>query len=50
MRKEGRAALKGGGNFDISDQFEDDNNEGSPNTREVDSAGLQIVSFLGYHF
>jgi TolB-like protein len=44
-------ALKGGGKFDISDQFGDDNSDDSSEiTEEVDSAGLQIVLFLGYHF
>jgi len=42
-------ALKGGGNFDISDQFENDNDDGAFTTREVDSAGLQITSYFGYH-
>ncbi len=43
--------LKGGGNFDISDQFENDNtDDATPITREVNSAGLQIMSFFGYHF
>ncbi|MCK4753716.1 MAG: hypothetical protein KAS58_00700 [Calditrichia bacterium] len=47
-------ALKGGGKFDTSDQLpEDAQNEDSAGIifpREVDSSGLQIVLYLGYHF
>jgi TolB-like protein len=44
-------ALKGGGKFDISDQFSDVSNNTNPGlSGEVDSAGLQLVSFLGFHF
>ena len=42
--------LKGAGKFDISDQITDEN-EGDPGTsRELDSGGLQLVIFIGYHF
>ena len=42
--------LKGGGNFDVSDQVENENINNTFITREVNSAGLQILLFLGYHF
>jgi hypothetical protein len=45
-------ALKGGGKFNISDQFEDTsiNDDGSLDQAEIDSNGLQTVVFIGYHF
>lgn len=47
-------ALKGGGKFNTSDQLPGDaHNEDSAGIifpREVDSSGLQIVLYLGYHF
>jgi TolB-like protein len=43
--------LKGGGKFDTSDQFGDENIDSSTGiAREVDSGGLQTVIFIGYHF
>lgn len=43
-------ALKGAGKFDISNQITDAN-EGDPGiSRELDSGGLQLVVFIGYHF
>jgi hypothetical protein len=42
--------LKGGGKFDTSDQFEDIGDGSGGITREVDSGGLQLVIFVGYHF
>jgi hypothetical protein len=45
-------ALKGGGKFDISDQFDDTsgNDDGSLEQAEIDSNGLQTALFIGYHF
>jgi TolB-like protein len=47
-------ALKGGGKFDTSDQLPVDNPDGDSGgiiyPREVNSAGLQIVLYFGYHF
>jgi TolB-like protein len=47
-------ALKGGGKFDTSDQLPVDNANdeslGIIYPKEVNSAGLQIVLYLGYHF
>lgn len=43
--------LKGGDKFDTSDQFEGENTDGSTGIEgEVDSGGLQLVLFVGYHF
>ncbi|MCK4558541.1 MAG: hypothetical protein KAV45_02085 [Calditrichia bacterium] len=45
-------ALKGGGKFNTSDQLPRDaqNEAGIIFPREVDSSGLQIVFYFGYHF
>ena len=42
--------LKGAGKFDISDQLGDDENENVGAADELDSGGLQLVLFIGYHF
>ena len=47
-------ALKVGGKFDTTDQLPDnvqnEDADGVIYPREVDSSGLQIVLYLGYHF
>jgi opacity protein-like surface antigen len=42
--------LKGAGKFDISDQLSDEANENVGTSGELDSGGLQLVLFIGYHF
>ncbi len=42
--------LKGAGKFDISDQVTDENDDNLGLSKELDSGGLQLVLFIGYHF
>jgi len=42
--------LKGAGKFDLTSQLTDANDEPFDISRELDSGGLQLAIFIGYHF
>jgi TolB-like protein len=46
----GEIGLKGAGKFDISDQVSDSNEDNPGISNELDSGGIQLAVFIGYHF
>ncbi len=42
--------LKGAGKYDLTNVLTDETNENVDISRELDSGGLQLVLFIGYHF